>query len=1051
MNDIIPSGNMTTMTALDTSNHLALVEQGLSVADQFVNRNYLINLSDYQVMPLEEEYKIYNKIRLFHVQKMVYDRHENINDKLISVYSALQNLGSSALLIINSTTNGIDFYLGVRSESDAATSGMILQKGLAGNFPGSEISSIKNSQIEELMSGIVKSEAFNTDKNVAAVTIVPSARDDDKDRFVQGIEKFIDAMMGEAYTAVIIANPLGKDILETRKRGLEELYSNISSFASQSLSYGTNFSEAVSEGNCRNFANSLSKSISDTNSRSTGSSSSHTNTSSHGSNWNFGIFGTNSGKSRSNTYGTTNTDSWSKAVTSGNTETVSEGTSTNKTLTEGDTRSLTLNHENKTVKNLMEKIDEHLKRINECESFGLWECAGYFVSQEIQTAVVAANTFKALMAGTTSSVENSFVNIWGVRNGSNTKKVLEYLNYGIHPQIQLPLSAGISEQTVTPACMISGNELPIVMGVPHKSITGLTAISVAEFGRNVYTSEKKLEEKVINIGNVYHMGKVEPQSVSLDVNSFSSHCFITGSTGSGKSNTSYRILDEMIRNGVKFLVVEPAKGEYKKDFGALENINIFCTNPKQYRMLKLNPFKFNDNIHVLEHLDRLIEIFSACWPMYAAMPAIFKEAIEKSYARCGWDLGNSIYIKNTRAKYPTFVDLLEILPQIIDESSYSADSKGDYTGALVTRVRSMTTGIAGQIFCDDNDIDDKVLFDENTIVDLSRVGSAETKSLLMGILVMKLNEYRMSTTVGENIPLKHVTVLEEAHNLLKRTSTEQSQEGANLMGKSVEMISSSIAEMRTYGEGFIIIDQSPTAVDISAIKNTNTKIVMRLPEKGDCEAIGMAMGLNDEQILELSKLERGKGVILQNNWLEAVLTSITWWGDKYKGTEKLLDYSEVLSVRGKMFEALYRQYKKRNICMENIIEIIDSSKLTDDKKNEFTNSLRKIIEDKKELNASEFANLITKLLDFKGVFEALPEVFAKKYLTNNELNNADFEKANTWYNTAFNALDQYITLSDDESKCTLIKYLLYNKCREFTADHRFIILYNVLFKSGATK
>lgn len=1048
MNDIILSEK--TM-ALDTSDHLALLEQGLAVADQFINRNYLINLSDCQVMPIEEEYKVFNKIRLFHVEKMVYDKHENINDKLISVYSAIQSLGSSLLLIIDSKAGGIDFYLGIRSESDAATAGMILEKALTGNFPGSQVHSIKNSQIEELMSRTVKSETFSTDKNVAAVTIVPSARDDDKDRFVQGVEKFIDAMMGETYTAVVIANPLGKDVLEKRKRGLEELYSNLSSFASQSLSYGTNFSEAVSEGNCRNFANSLSKSISDTNSRSTGRSTSRTNTSSHGSNWNFGIFGTNSGKSSSDTYGTSTTDSWSKAVTSGTTETVSEGTSKNKTLTEGDSRSMTLNHENKTVKNLMEKIDEHLKRIDVCESFGLWECAAYFVSQEIQTAVVAANTFKALMAGTTSSVENSFVNIWGVRNGANTKKILEYLNYGVHPQIQLPFSVGVVNQTVTPACMISGNELPIVMGVPRKSITGVTAVSVAEFGRNVYTNDKKAEDRVINIGHVYHMGKVEPQTVELDVNSFASHCFITGSTGSGKSNTSYRILDEMIRNDVKFLVVEPAKGEYKKDFGALSGINIFCTNPRQHRMLKLNPFKFHENIHVLEHLDRLIEIFSACWPMYAAMPAIFKEAIEKAYARCGWDLGNSVYIQNTRAKYPTFIDLLEILPQIIEESSYSADSKGDYTGALVTRVRSMTSGIAGQIFCDDNDIDDAVLFDENTIVDLSRVGAAETKSLLMGILVMKLNEYRMSTTVGENVPLKHVTVLEEAHNLLKRTSTEQSQEGANLMGKSVEMISSSIAEMRTYGEGFIIIDQSPTAVDISAIKNTNTKIVMRLPEQGDCKAIGMAMGLNDEQIVELSKLERGKGVILQNNWLEAVLTSIEWWGDKYKCAEKFLDYSTVLKARGKLFEELYKQFNERNVCLCDAIALINSSNLTQGKKFEFINSITKIIGNKSELTASEFANLITKLLDFKGVFEALPEIFEKRFLANTEIGGMDVERAKWWYRIAFDALDQYIYLSAEENKRILLKYLLYNKCREFTDDHRFIILYNVLFKSGAMK
>ena len=57
----------------------------------------------------------------------------------------------------------------------------------------------------------------------------------------------------------------------------------------------------------------------------------------------------------------------------------------------------------------------------------------------------------------------------------------------------------------------------------------------------------------------------------------------------------------------------------------------------------------------------------------------------------------------------------------------------------------------------------------------------------MGILVLKLQEYRMAN--GDmNAELKHITVLEEAHNLLKRTSTEQMAESANLLGKSVEML-----------------------------------------------------------------------------------------------------------------------------------------------------------------------------------------------------------------------------------------------------------------------
>ena len=116
--------------------------------------------------------------------------------------------------------------------------------------------------------------------------------------------------------------------------------------------------------------------------------------------------------------------------------------------------------------------------------------------------------------------------------------------------------------------------------------------------------------------------------------------------------------------------------------------------------------------------------------------------------------------------------------------------------------------------------------------------------------------------------------MEEAHNILKRTSTEQSTESSNLIGKSVEMITNAIAEMRTYGEAFVIVDQSPSSVSEAAIKNTNTKLIMRLPDARDREMVGKAAGLNDEQIVEIAKFKTGVAAIYQNNWIEAVACQI---------------------------------------------------------------------------------------------------------------------------------------------------------------------------------
>ncbi len=144
----------------------------------------------------------------------------------------------------------------------------------------------------------------------------------------------------------------------------------------------------------------------------------------------------------------------------------------------------------------------------------------------------------------------------------------------------------------------------------------------------------------------------------------------------------------------------------------------------------------------------------------------------------------------------------------------------------------------------------------------------------MGILVIKLQEHRMCQRTVSNETLKHITVLEEAHNLLRNSQTTFGETGGGIASKSVEMISNAIAEMRTYGEGFIIVDQSPGLLDMAAIRNTNTKIIMRLPDEGDRQLVGKAAGLNDGQIAELAKLQRGVAAVYQNEWIEPVLCHI---------------------------------------------------------------------------------------------------------------------------------------------------------------------------------
>ena len=538
------------------------------------------------------------------------------------------------------------------------------------------------------------------------------------------------------------------------------------------------------------------------------------------------------------------------------------------TSTDGKNVSYQTHIERRGVKTLLDRIEIQLKRIDECADLGMWETAAYVIADDAQTSQVVASAYQALIRGRNSGVENSAVTIWNANDQNQKFKTRAVTNYLMKMEHPLLRESKFSPINVTPSAVISGEELTVAAGLPQQSLPGLPVDTIAKFGREVIYQGFQ-PPRNLPFGKIYHMGQIEKSDVKLDIDLLTSHTFVTGSTGAGKSNSVYKLLHELKLRQIPFLVIEPAKGEYKDVFGGMSDVDVYGTNPyKVPNLLQINPFSFPDDIHVLEHIDRLVEIFNACWPMYAAMPAILRESIERAYEVCGWSLKFS---KNP-GKFPTFETLLDILPKVIDSSSYSSDTSSDYKGALVTRVRSLTRGIHGMIFSGDNDFEK--LLNTSSIIDLSRVGSQETKSLIMGILILKLQEFRMSERNSANSGLRHITVLEEAHNLLRRTSSEQSQEGSNLQGQSVAMISNAIAEMRTYGEGFVIADQSPALMDMSVIRNTNTKIILRLPDEGDRQLVGKAAGLSDIQIEELSGLDMGVAAIFQSTWTESVLCKI---------------------------------------------------------------------------------------------------------------------------------------------------------------------------------
>lgn len=897
-------------------------KNALNLVDDVVLKSYLKRLDSMDIVSMPKAEGVDYSIVLFKINRMVYEEDEFATDKFISAISSMSFADCSVFLVIDGYRDKTDFYLGVKNNDPKRTTASVadtFKSSLVGQFPGINIDDC--SIVEKGKKSSLQEQVLRRISNASSLSSyvgIPAFKDEDgkydNKNYVQGTEKLAQAMQGKRYTAIILASNLTTDVVTEIRNGYETIYSQLSPMATQQLAYSTNESLANAINRSKGVTQGKTKTHTIGESHTNGTSSSHSKSDSETkksktavccsvlggvlSAVGFGLMSTGAGaaigmplmaaggamsavgaagKSKTtgttDTYGTSQSDTENRSMSNAESHSETFTDSLGKTTTIGSGKNYTLTLHNKHIEELMKRIDLELERISMSESTGLWSVASYFFSydNDFASAESASTIFKSIMQGEESGVETSAINSW-IDNSQKMKMLTNSVCHLSHPVFWNNLTVNGENIKVENSSLLSSKELAMLLSLPHKSVPGFPVVEHVSLAKEVIRNNESLMKREVSLGCIFDLGEAYTENrVKLDVKSLTQHVFVTGSTGCGKSETIYKLINETKQVGTKFLVIEPAKGEYKNVFG---DVNVFGTNPLIMPLLRINPFSFPTGVHVLEHIDRLTEIFNVCWPMYSAMPAVLKKAMLDAYESCGWDLRLSVNrLSRGEDVYPSFLDLFLSLEKVITESAYSEEVKSNYSGALLTRVESLTNGLNGEIFSV-NELSNMVLFDENCIIDLSRVGSQETKSLIMGILIMRLSEYRMTGANTPNSALKHLTVLEEAHNILKRVSTEQSQEGSNMAGKSVEMITNAIAEMRTYGEGFVIVDQSPTSVDKAAIKNTNTKIVMRLPDEDDRKVSGKAAGMNDKQIDEIAKLPTGVAVVYQNDWVSPVLCKI---------------------------------------------------------------------------------------------------------------------------------------------------------------------------------
>lgn len=491
---------MTTQIALATKSEAEIIRQqafnALQDASNLINKSYLSQLRHCDIAPrFNHKINLSSDVRIFKVERIVLENKQSVLESMTAAYNALGAAGFSVFIFLNCDGSETHLYLGARGQSggtQGSTAGQLLQETFKGHFSGSELMPLNGSATQILMDSLYREnhDETSTVQSVTAVTGVPSLSIEEREHFMQGLERFIDAAEGHNYSAIILAEPVTPTQLSNIRSGYESVATQLSPLLKQQVSYGENDSEAMSLSISHGLSQSLSDSLSQTEtsgvtegtnkSSSCGTSNSLSQQTNKSKKAAFGgttitlgatvagillggplggvvgasvgsMVGSNVGRlltdpfTENQTTGTSSTKSqgsnkgtsFSNAAgrTTGETNTNSKTNSQSDTKTTGSSRQLTLDMTDKSVEQMLKKIDKQLERVDEASRYGGWQTAAYFIGNSTASSETLASIFLGLMRGGNSDTEDFALTTWDKSNNSKMKSVLEWLKVLNHPRL----------------------------------------------------------------------------------------------------------------------------------------------------------------------------------------------------------------------------------------------------------------------------------------------------------------------------------------------------------------------------------------------------------------------------------------------------------------------------------------------------------------------------------------------------------------------------------------------------------------------------------------
>ena len=368
---------------------------------------------------------------------------------------------------------------------------------------------------------------------------------------------------------------------------------------------------------------------------------------------------------------------------------------------------------------------------------------------------------------------------------------------------------------------------------------------------------KTYSQNLINAGDI-EIGKLKSSSansIGFTLKDLAKHMLVVGTPGSGKTTFSVGLLDRLWKDHhIPFLVIEPAKNEYRALVQSIPELQVFTPGKNFISPFVFNPFVPPKNVRLETYKSTLKTAFAAGVSMSTPLDKIFEDTINNCYSDFRW---LDSYTTDNKGQIFNITDFVKCFQETFDEIGYTGDARNIGRAGIV-RLKSLVN-----LFDNYYSIPIEDILQKPTIIELAAIENSEQKALIIALLLLSVLAYVNANYIGEG-GLRNFILLEEAHVLLDADTNSGGEGSADPSAIAQSLVKRMLAEIRSYGVGIAIADQSPRKVGIDIVALTDIKVAFRLVEGQDKEILGNSTSMSETQIARLAKLKPGEAFLFFN-------------------------------------------------------------------------------------------------------------------------------------------------------------------------------------------